>query len=165
MKVCIIVSNFYPNISKMLISGAISTPYYLTQRESLDHHTRASDHWVAFAPERIAEFVSNGKTVFVDVTAEWCITCHVNKVAVLNRGQIYDILSKSGNVIAMKGDWTRPDQKIANYLKRFGRFGIPFNAVYGPKAKDGVVLPELLTTSIVRAGFRKVSGDIIFSKK
>ena len=101
----------------------------------------------------------------MDVTAEWCITCHVNKVAVLNRGQIYEVLSKSDNVIAMKGDWTRPNQKIANYLKTFGRFGIPFNVIYGPKAKEGVVLPELLTTGIVRAGFRKASGDIIFSKK
>ena len=149
----------------VFIFGAIFTPYYLTQRGSLDPHTRASDHWVAFAPERIAELVSNGKTVFMDVTAEWCITCYVNKVAVLNRGQIYEVLSKSGNVIAMKGDWTRPNQKIANYLKSFGRFGIPFNAVYGPKAKEGVVLPELLTAGIVRAGFRKASGDNIFSKK
>ena len=101
----------------------------------------------------------------MDVTAEWCITCHVNKLAVLNRGEIYQALSKDENVIAMRGDWTRPDQRITNYLKSFGRFGIPFNAVYGPKAKEGVVLPELLTAGIVREGLRKASGGIIFSNK
>ncbi len=149
----------------LLIIGAIFTPYYLTQRGSLGPETRAINHWVAFAPERIAELVASGKTVFVDVTAEWCITCHVNKVAVLNRGEIYQVLSKDKNVIAMRGDWTRPNQRITNYLKRFGRFGIPFNVVYGPKAKEGVVLSELLTAGIVREGLRKASGGIIFSKK
>jgi len=149
----------------LLIIGAVFTPYYLTQRGSLGPETRAINHWVAFAPERIAELVANGKTVFVDLTAEWCITCHVNKLAVLNRGEIYQALSKDKNVIAMRGDWTRPNQRITNYLKSFGRFGIPFNAVYGPKAKEGVVLPELLTAGIVREGLRKASGGIIFSKK
>jgi suppressor for copper-sensitivity B len=149
----------------LLIIGAVFTPYYLTQRGSLGAETRAINHWVAFAPERIAKLVANGKTVFVDVTAEWCITCHVNKLAVLNRGEIYQALSKDKNVIAMRGDWTRPDQRITNYLKSFGRFGIPFNAVYGPKAKEGMVLPELLTAGIVREGLRKASGGIIFSNK
>jgi len=149
----------------LLIIGAVFTPYYLTQRGSLGPETRAINHWVAFAPARIAELVANGKTVFVDVTAEWCITCHVNKLAVLNRGEIYQALSKDKNVIAMRGDWTRPNQRITNYLKSLGRFGIPFNAVYGPKAKEGVVLPELLTAGIVREGLRKASGGIIFSNK
>ena len=51
----------------------------------------------------------------------------------------------------MRADWTRPNQEIANYLASFGRFGIPFNAIYGPDAPDGIALPELLTQDIVQS--------------
>ena len=49
----------------------------------------------------------------------------------------------------MRADWTLPDPAIARYLASFGRYGIPFNAVYGPKAPNGVLLPEFLTTGAV----------------
>ena len=120
--------------------------------------------WHPFAPETIPGHVAEGKTVFVDVTAEWCITCLVNKVTVLNRGQIHELLS-SGKVIAMQADWTRPDPKIAAYLKSFGRFGIPFNAVYGPGVPLGKTLPELLTTAIVLDGLTEASKGTILAKK
>ena len=71
--------------------------------------------------------------VFVDVTADWCITCQVNKRLVMERGRILELLN-SPDVIAMQADWTRPDPEIAQYLASFGRYGIPFNAVYGKGA-------------------------------
>jgi suppressor for copper-sensitivity B len=117
----------------------------------------AKAHWQPFDPAAIPRLVAEGRTVFVDVTAEWCITCQVNKAVVLNRGRIAELL-KSDTVYAMQGDWTRPDPKIAAYLASFGRFGIPFNAVYGPKVPDGVVLPELLTSGSVLAGLENASG-------
>ena len=49
----------------------------------------------------------------------------------------------------MQGDWTRPDQTISDYLARYGRYGIPFNAVFGPGAPEGILLPELLTPGAV----------------
>src|SRR3546814_12264937 len=52
-------------------------------------------------------------------------------------------------VVAMQADWTRPDPKIADYLASFGRYGIPFNVVYGPAAPQGIVLSELLTVEAV----------------
>ena len=84
---------------------------------------------------------------------------------VLNRGEIFKALSKNDNVVAMKGDWTRPNSGIANYLESYGRFGIPFNIVYGPYEKNGLVLPELLTANIVRDALIKASNGTIFSKK
>jgi suppressor for copper-sensitivity B len=62
----------------------------------------------------------------------------------------------------MRADWTRPDDSISAYLESFGRFGIPFNVVYGPSAPEGLPLPELLTAGIVedalaRAGMSTVA--------
>jgi suppressor for copper-sensitivity B len=106
--------------------------------------------WVAFDRAAIPGLVKAGKLVFVDVTADWCITCQVNKAAVINRGEVADRLTRP-NVVYMRADWTKPDDAIAAYLASFGRYGIPFNAVYGPGAADGLALPELLTADEVLA--------------
>ena len=103
-----------------------------------------STHWQDFQPREIARHVSEGRTVFVDVTADWCLSCKANKVLVLDRKPVSDELS-ADTVIAMQADWTRPDDNIARFLERHGRFGIPFNIVYGPGAPAGVSMSELLT--------------------
>ena len=104
--------------------------------------------WQPFDERRIEELVADGKVVFVDVTADWCITCQVNKAAVLNRGEVLSRL-QGDDVVALKADWTKPSDVISRYLAKFGRYGIPFNAVYGPGAPDGIALPELLTRDVV----------------
>ena len=104
--------------------------------------------WQAFDRSAISTLVAAGKVVFVDVTADWCITCQVNKRRVLRTAEVDTLLAGDG-VVAMRADWTRPSDAIARYLASFGRFGIPFNVVYGPDAPRGVVLPELLTHSAV----------------
>jgi suppressor for copper-sensitivity B len=58
----------------------------------------------------------------------------------------------------MRADWTRPDAAIAEYLRRFGRYGIPFNAVYGPGAPAGVALPEILSAERVEAALRQAAA-------
>ena len=114
--------------------------------------------WQPFDPTAIAGLVADGKTVFIDVTAEWCITCQINKGVVLSNADILDRL-RQGDVVAMQADWTLPDDGIARYLAGFQRYGIPFNAIYGPGAPGGVVLPELLSHAAVMAGFDKAAGD------
>ena len=108
--------------------------------------------WTLFEPAAITQAVQAGKIVLVDVTADWCITCKVNKTLVLLRGDVREALvsgRKVGTVIAMKADWTLPDPRIADYLASFGRYGIPFDAVYGPGAPRGLALPEILTQQAV----------------
>ena len=79
-------------------------------------------HWTAFDPAAIPRLVASGKTVFVDVTADWCITCLTNKALVLDRDEIRTRL-ESDAVVAMRADWTRPDPVIAGYLASFGQIG------------------------------------------
>ncbi len=105
--------------------------------------SEAAAHWQPFDPQAIDRHVAAGKTVFVDVTADWCVTCKVNKALVLDTAEISKRL-KDKNIVAMQADWTRPDPVITAFLQRFMRYGIPFNVVFGPKAPRGIVLPELL---------------------
>ena len=123
-------------------AGFISTP---------DRTTAAVDatlHWQDFEPLGIARRVSAGETVFVDVTADWCLTCKANKSLVLDRDPVRARL-RDGSVIAMQADWTRPNDNIARFLERYDRYGIPFNIIFGPGAPSGIALPELLTPQAV----------------
>lgn len=104
--------------------------------------------WQPFDETAIGGLVGQGHVVFVDVTADWCVTCQVNKTFVLGREAVIARLG-APPVIAMEADWTRPDAGIARYLAGFGRYGIPFNVVYGPRAPQGIVLPELLSEAAV----------------
>jgi suppressor for copper-sensitivity B len=104
--------------------------------------------WQPFDEAAIGGLVEKGNVVFVDVTADWCVTCQINKTFVLDREAILARLG-APPVLAMEADWTRPNPDIARYLASFGRYGIPFNVVYGPRAPQGLVLPELLTEAAV----------------
>lgn len=120
----------------------------------------ASYQWVPFDRASLAGHIAAGRTVLVDVTADWCVTCQVNKKLVLDRGEVATLLA-SGQVVAMQADWTRPNDDIAAYLASFGRYGIPFNVIYGPGTPDGYVLPELLTSDRVLSGFETASAGQI----
>lgn len=114
--------------------------------------------WVDFAESSISGHVAEGKIVFVDVTADWCLTCKANKALVLDRDPVSSLLAADG-IVAMQADWTRPDPSISAYLEKFNRFGIPFNAVYGPAAPTGIPLPELLSTDAILTAINDASGN------
>lgn len=110
--------------------------------------------WKPFEPKSIRSFVKSGKIVFVDATAEWCVTCAVNKSLVLNDPQIASLLSDP-KVVAMRADWTKQDSNITEFIQKHERFGIPFNIVFGPLRPDGIVLPEILSISAVQDAFKE----------
>jgi len=114
--------------------------------------------WREFDRRIIDQLVAEGNTVFVDVTADWCITCQVNKSFVLAESPVIERL-KSDRIVAMQADWTLPDTDISDYLASFSRYGIPFNVVYGPGAPEGVVLPELLTSEAVLQAIDTAGGN------
>jgi suppressor for copper-sensitivity B len=112
--------------------------------------------WKPFDRVQVFNAVAQGKVVLVDVTADWCITCQANKALVLDRGAVRKRI-ESGSVLALRADWTRPNPSIAEYLASFGRYGIPFNVVYGPGAPSGIALPELLQAEDVLAAMDKAA--------
>ncbi len=125
---------------------------------------RADAGWRSFDLAEIDRLTANGKTVFVDVTADWCLTCKVNKQLVLERPPVSDWLARD-DVVGMRADWTRPSDAIAAYLASFGRYGIPFNAIYAPKAPKGVALPELLTSGATMAVADRLQKDGAVAKR
>lgn len=114
-------------------------------------------HWAAFDTDALKTHLAAGKVVFVDVTADWCLTCKANKALVLDRDPIAATLA-SDHIVTMQADWTRPDPAISAYLESFNRYGIPFNAVYGPGAPEGIALPELLSTDVILKALETAAG-------
>ncbi|QWG14440.1 thioredoxin family protein [Bradyrhizobium sediminis] len=112
--------------------------------------------WRSFSSNELRMLVGAGRTVFVDVTADWCITCKINKALVIDRQEVAGRLS--ADVVPMRADWTKPDDEIAGFMREHGRFGIPFNIVFGPAAPDGIALPEILSTSTVSAAFNEAAA-------
>ncbi len=117
----------------------------------------ATAPWRPFDAGAIAPAVARGKTVVVDVTAAWCLTCKVNEAAVLGRDPVAARLRGPG-VVALRADWTRPDAAITAYLQGFGRYGVPMDVVYGPGRPSGIALPELLTARAVTRAIALAAG-------
>lgn len=119
---------------------------------------RAGHSWRPFDQSTIRSEVAAGRTVFVNVTADWCVTCQVNKKAVLDREPVAKRLFGDATVVPMQADWTNPNATIAGYLASFGKYGIPFSAVYGPNAPQGIVLSEILTERAVLEALSKAGN-------
>ena len=103
---------------------------------------------VAYSAAKLAELRAQGKVVFVDITADWCITCKANERAVLARPAFVDAMGKAGAVY-MVGDYTDVDQPITDFLAVHHAVGIPLYVVYPKGGGEGEVLPNILTQSIV----------------
>ena len=135
-------------VAGLLALSVFTLPVSLAIPQDAASSPVAVDHWQPLDEDQIPLLVAEAKVVFVDVTADWCITCQANKRLVLDRAAVAERLA-SEDVVAMRADWTSPSDAIMRYLESFGRYGIPFNAVYGPGAPDGIALPELLTVNTV----------------
>ncbi len=105
--------------------------------------------WVPFDEAVIAKNLAAGRPVFVDFTADWCITCKVNERTVLASDSVERAVS-TNDVVMMKADWTRRDDRIRAILARHGKAGVPMYLLYSPKNPTTPrVLPEVLTPGMV----------------
>ena len=104
--------------------------------------------WYPWSAETVSRALAEGRPVFVDFTAAWCVSCQVNKKLVLDRGPVVQAMQRA-NVLRLKADWTNRDPAITAELARHGRNGVPLYLVYRPGGGAPEVLPELLTNGIV----------------
>jgi thiol:disulfide interchange protein DsbD len=107
----------------------------------------------AFTSGKLADLRAQGKPVFVNFTAAWCVTCQVNERLALGSPQVAKALADVGGVY-LKADWTNHDSEIAKLLAEHGRAGVPLYLVYGVGGGDPVVLPQLLTPGAVAGAIR-----------
>lgn len=113
--------------------------------------------WEKWAPGKAEALVEEGKTVYVDFTARWCVTCQTNKAAVFSSSRVLDAIEQ-GEVVLLKADWTNQDPEISKALARFGRSAVPFNLVYGPAAQNPIQLPEVLVPGTVLDAIKTAEG-------
>lgn len=99
--------------------------------------------WQPLSEAAIQSALADGKRVFIDISADWCVTCKVNEHRVLNQPAIISALAEP-DVVALRGDWSKPSEPIARFLQSRNRYAIPFNQVYGPGVPQGETLPPLL---------------------
>ena len=104
--------------------------------------------WQAFTPERLQSELEQGRTVFVDFTAAWCLTCKFNEASVLEARDVREAFQRHG-IVKLKADWTNGDPVITKLLKQFGRPGVPLYVLYPAKNEEPIVFPEVLTKGMV----------------
>jgi len=105
--------------------------------------------WQPWSADKVAAAQAEGRTVLVDFTAAWCVTCQFNKRGTLADAQLVaDMAAK--NVVLLRADWTRRDAAISQELGRLGRSGVPVYAVYKPGAAAPQLLPEILSVALLR---------------
>ena len=153
-------------VKPLLASGLVATILWLGWLLAGASGILASDNkiaggngtpaWQPWQLHAIETHLAKGQPVFVDVTADWCITCKVNKALVLNSEDIRAAFEVKNSVM-LQADWTLPDSEIADYLASFGRFGIPFNILYYPDGRPPVIFDELLTKEKIVSALDKLN--------
>ncbi len=117
------------------------------RRSVLAEPARGLIAWQPFERARAEQLAAAGTLVFVDVTADWCVTCKVNERLVLETPEVAGAFDRNG-VVAMRADWTARDRAIGDFLAAHGRYGIPFYVLYRPGGETHV-FPELITRDLV----------------
>jgi suppressor for copper-sensitivity B len=122
--------------------------------EDKNYQEKVNSLWQKFEPEKIDSLVKSGKIVFVDITADWCITCKYNKYLVFSRDKTIKTLSDT-QIIAMRGDFTNYDLQIHDFLSKRKIPGIPYNVIFSQKFPGGLELPVLLSIKEIEDGVKQ----------
>jgi thiol:disulfide interchange protein DsbD len=128
---------------------AWSVPALSNQAPALAATASAEDRWQPWSAERVAQLQAEGRPVFVDFTAAWCVTCQYNKRTTLADPAVVADFEQR-NVALLRADWTRRDDAITAELARLGRSGVPVYALYTPGAAGPRILSEILSVGEVR---------------
>ncbi len=131
-----------------VIAVSVFTPAKLAATVPVSTATAAQGAWEPWTAEAVSRYQSQGRPVFVDFTASWCLSCQVNERVALSRPEVQKAFAEA-NVALLRADWTQHDDAIGNALAALGRSGVPAYALYLPGEKSPRLLPEVLTPGIV----------------
>jgi thiol:disulfide interchange protein len=109
--------------------------------------------WLPFSINKIDELEAQGRSIFVDFTADWCITCKINERVALESPAVIEAFARD-EVAALRADWTRQDPSITRMLEANGRAGVPLYLFYpkpGPRGErhGPIILPQILTAATI----------------
>ena len=145
-------------IEKTRFKGLIIASIFLVSIffiANLSFNEKKNVQWTKFENDLLQKYILEEEIVLVDVTADWCVTCQVNKLTTLQNKDIEEFILKH-EIKSLRADWTNKDNDILNFINKYNRFGIPVNLIYGPKNKDGFLLPEILSKDMLINKFNEV---------
>jgi thiol:disulfide interchange protein len=114
---------------------------------SVSEDSEESD-FQAYSPELLTELRASGQPVFINLTADWCITCLVNERVALGSEKVTQLMNDQG-IVYLKGDWTNNDPQITALLNQFQRSGVPLYLVYPRGSGSAQILPQILSESMI----------------
>jgi thiol:disulfide interchange protein DsbD len=150
-------------VAALIVLGVIAVSVMAPARlavasETLSPH-EARGSWEPWSAEAVSRYQAQGRPVFVDFTASWCLSCQVNERVALQQPEVQKAFA-SANMALLKADWTRGDDAIAQALTALGRSGVPAYALYTPGQSEPQLLPEVLTPGIVTEALAKLPKTV-----
>ena len=139
----------------VVIAASVLAPKKLAAAPETSTITVQQGGWQPWSAQAVSNYQAQGRPVFVDFTANWCLSCQVNERVALQQPQVQQAF-KDANVALLKADWTRNDDAITQALASMGRSGVPAYALYVPGQSEPQLLPEALTPGIVTDALAKL---------
>ncbi|MEW9625531.1 protein-disulfide reductase DsbD family protein [Rhodanobacter geophilus] len=143
-------------LTALLALAVLAPLYLLAQLPATADAATAQQGTVPYSPAKLAELRAANTPVFVDMTADWCITCKANEHAVLDGATFRAALERTGAVY-MKGDWTNEDPAITAFLQQYHSPGVPLYVVFPRGGGEGRQLPTVLTTGLVEQALEQAA--------
>ena len=131
------------SLSALLLAALVGGWPAPTGEPRLTSQAPTGERWLPWSAQAVRQAHEQGRTVFVDFTAAWCVTCQFNKKTVLSRPDVLQAFDRR-QVLTLRADWTRRDAAISAELNALGRSGVPVYAIYAP-GRAPVLLSELPT--------------------
>jgi thiol:disulfide interchange protein DsbD len=147
-------------LSVLLLAGALAWALPALRQDALAQpggSARVDEAWQPWSAERVAAGLAEGRPVFVDFTAAWCVTCQFNKRTTMADERVKAAFARR-NVLLLRADWTRRDAAISAELSRLGRSGVPVYALYAPGAAGPRLLSEILSVDEVTGALSALPG-------
>jgi thiol:disulfide interchange protein DsbD len=139
-------------VATLILLGAIAMSMLPHGKLSVASETVATSEkhgsWEPWSAEAVSRYQAQGRPVFVDFSAGWCLSCQVNERVALNQAAVQQAF-QDRDVALLRADWTRHDETITQALTALGRSGVPTYALYIPGHNKPQLLPEILTPGIV----------------
>jgi thiol:disulfide interchange protein len=148
---------FNKTLALLLISAAVISVPYALKTFARSPQSTVSEEFVKYSPEALNQYRSEGRVVFVDMTADWCITCKVNEKAVLHTDK-FKAEMKKYNAVYMVGDYTNQDEVITAFLNEHKAVGVPLYVMYPADGGAGEKLPQLLTDNIMSKALERAAN-------